>query len=99
VFVLGDAVVFDFSLIGQAQAVFAIEVIGSAGSGFQGGGGACREGDQLLDALVLGAVEEAERALGAGAIGAGGGVVGEELALGAGELVAGGARFWASRLF
>jgi hypothetical protein len=48
----------------------------------------------LLDALVLGAVEEAERALCAGAIGTGGGVVGEELALGAGELVAYRARFW-----
>jgi hypothetical protein len=42
----------------------------------------------LLDALVLGAVEEAEGALGAGA------VVGEELALGGGELVAYRARFW-----
>jgi hypothetical protein len=88
VFVLGDAVVFDFFFIGQAQAVFAIQVIGSASAGFQGCGGACREGDQLLDALVLGAVEEAEGALGAGA------VVGEELALGGGELVAYRARFW-----
>jgi hypothetical protein len=43
---------------------------------------------------VLGAVEEVERALGAGAVGAGGGVVSEDFALGAGELVAYRARFW-----
>jgi hypothetical protein len=43
---------------------------------------------------VLGAVEKVERELGAGAVGAGGGVVGEDFALGGGELVVCRARFW-----
>jgi hypothetical protein len=45
----------------------------------------------LADALVLGAIDEGERAVRAGAVGARAGVVGEDFALGGGELVAGGA--------
>jgi hypothetical protein len=45
----------------------------------------------LADALVLRAIDEGERAVRAGAVGARAGVVGEDFALGAGELVAGGA--------
>jgi hypothetical protein len=96
-FVLSDAVVFDFSLVGQAKAVFAVQVVGSAGAGFQGCGGTCREGDLLLDALVFGALGVVERVLGVGA--GGGGVVGEDFALGGGELVAGRADFGVFRSF
>jgi hypothetical protein len=84
-FVLGDAVGFDFFFVGQAQAVFAavltVEVPGGALACFERCGGAGAELDDLLGALVLGAVYEGECAVRAGAIG-------EELALGAGELVA-----------
>jgi hypothetical protein len=58
VFVLGDAVGFDFFFIGQAQAVFAVEVPGGALACFEGCGGVGAELDDLLDALVLGAVDE-----------------------------------------
>jgi hypothetical protein len=44
----------------------------------------------LADALVLRAIDEGERAVRAGAVGAKAGVVGEDGALGARELVAGG---------
>jgi hypothetical protein len=79
VFVLGDAVGFDFFFVGQAQAVFTIEVPSSARTGLQGCGGAGAELDLLFGALVLGAVYEGERAVSAGAVGG-------ELALAAGEL-------------
>jgi hypothetical protein len=45
----------------------------------------------LADALVLRAIDEGERAVRAGAVGACAGVVGEDFALGGGELVAAGA--------
>ncbi len=55
---LGDAVGFDFFFVGQAQAVFAVEVPGGALACFEGGGGAGAELDDLFGALVLGAVDE-----------------------------------------
>jgi hypothetical protein len=92
VFVLGDAVGFDFFFIGQAQAVFAavftVGVPGGALAYFERGGDVGAELDDLLDALVLGAVGVGEGAVRAGAVGSGGGVVGEDFALVAGELVA-----------
>jgi hypothetical protein len=98
VFVLGDAVGFDFFFVGQAQAVFAavftVGVPGGALTCFEGSGGVGAELDDLLDALVLGAVYEGERAVRAGAVGAGGGVVGEDFALVGGELVAYEVIFW-----
>jgi hypothetical protein len=69
VFVLGDAVGFDFFFVGQAQAVFAaVFTVGVPGgtlayferAGYVKGVGA--ELDDLLDALVLGAVGVGEGA-------------------------------------
>ena len=73
------------------MAVFAVEVPGGACASFKGSGGVGREGYYLHHALVLGAIDKREGAVGAGAVGARGGVVGEDFALGAGELVAAGA--------
>jgi hypothetical protein len=97
-FVLGDAVGFDFFFIGQAQTVFAavftIGVPGGALAYFERAGyvkGVGAELDDLLDALVLGAVGVGEGAVRAGAVGggAGGGVVGEDFAAGSLQ-----GRFW-----
>jgi hypothetical protein len=57
-FMLGDAVGFDFFFIRQTLAVFTVEVVGCACTRLQGCRGVGRQGNNLLDALVLGAVDE-----------------------------------------
>lgn len=60
-FVLDGAVGTDFFFVGEAQAVFAVQVAGVAGE--VGAGAVAAESDVLLDALVLGAVKEAQGAV------------------------------------
>ncbi len=62
--VFGAAVGADFLLVGEAQAVFTVEVPGVAA--VVAADSVAAQGDVLFDALVLGAVQEAQGAVGAG---------------------------------
>jgi hypothetical protein len=57
-FVFGDAVGFDFLFIRQTLAIFTVEVVGCASTRLQGCRGVGRQGNDLLDALVLRAVDK-----------------------------------------
>lgn len=61
VLVLGGAVGADLFFLGEAQAVFAVQVPSVAGE--VGTGAIATHSDVLLDALVLGAVQEVQGAV------------------------------------